>query len=480
MRAGAAVTAPYVWCGAAQRQIRPCGPEMRHWRACDAVGAMSCRASTSCLPCRCAVDGMAARAQRCGTIHADAEMSAEPTPGTGRDARIIALIGTGHFLSHFYMLCLPPLFLIWREEFGVSFAELGLAVALMAGTTAVLQTPVGFWVDRHGARPFLVGGTLLMALSISAMASAPGIWAIWLLAILSGIGNSVIHPADYAILAGSIDKGRMGRAFALHTFTGNLGFALAPPVIAVLAVALGWRGALLLVGLLGIPVVAAILWQSRILQDQPKPAKAVGGPSGREILFTRPILLFFGFFLLSAMAGSGIQAFVITVLGKLWGTPVAVASMVLTGYMMGATAGTLVGGWIADATKRNLIGFVVVLTGFAIAMILALGLLPIPDILLPVVGLLGGLALGTSRTPRDVMLKDAVPPGQVGKVFGFVSAGLPLGGAITPVPLGLLIDAGYPQLVLPVIAGLLALSLLCAGSAQAEARSRRSQAVPAE
>jgi MFS family permease len=406
-------------------------------------------------------------------------MTAAATPATGQDARIIALIGTGHFLSHFYMLCLPPLFLAWRAEFDVSFAELGLAVALMSGTTALLQTPVGFLVDRHGARPFLVGGTLLMALSISAMAFAPGIWAIWLLAILSGVGNSVIHPADYAILAGSIDKSRMGRAFALHTFTGNLGFALAPPVIALLAAAMGWRDALLLVGLLGVPVVAAILVQSRILRDQAKPARTGDEPSGRELLLSRPILLFFAFFMLSSMAGSGIQAFVITVLGKLWGTPVAVASMVLTGYMVGATAGTLVGGWVADATKRNLIGFVVVLTSVAIAMILALGLLPLPELLLPVVGLVGGLALGASRTPRDVMLKDAAPPGQIGKVFGFVSSGLPLGGAITPVPLGFLIDMGYPGLVLPVVAGLLALSLLCAGSAQAGARRARAAPAPA-
>lgn len=407
-------------------------------------------------------------------------MSAEPTPGTGRDVRIIALIGTGHFLSHFYMLCLPPLFLLWRAEFGASYAELGLVVALMSGTTALLQTPVGFLVDRHGARPFLVGGTLLMALSVSAMAAAPGVWALWLLAILSGVGNSVIHPADYAILAGSIDKSRMGRAFALHTFTGNLGFAFAPPLIAVLAAALGWRSALLLVGLLGVPVVAAILVQSRILRDQANPKKTGDEPSGREILLSRPILLFFAFFLLSSMSGSGIQAFVITVLGRLWGTPVAIASMVLTGYMAGATAGTLVGGWVADTSKRNLIGFVVVLTGFAIGMILLLGLVRVPEMALPVVGLLGGLAMGASRTPRDVMLKDASPPGQIGKVFGFVSSGLPLGGAITPVPLGYLIDLGYPELVLPVVAALLALSLLCAGSAQADARGRKAAAVPAE
>ena len=404
-----------------------------------------------------------------------------PAPeGAGRDARIITLIGTGHFLSHFYVLCLPPLFLLWRDEFGVSFAELGLAVALMSGTTALLQTPVGFWVDRYGARPFLVGGTLLMALSISAMAAAPGIWAIWLLAILSGVGNSVIHPADYAILAGSIDKSRMGRAFSLHTFTGNLGFALAPPVIALLAGTMGWRMTLLLVGLLGVPVVFAILVQSRILRDQAKPKVKPEGPTGRQLLLSRPILLFFGFFLLSSMAGAGIQAFVITVLGKLWGTPVAVASMVLTGYMAGATGGTLVGGWIVDRTKRNLIGFVVVLTCFAAAMVLALGLLPMPEFVLPVVGFVGGLAMGASRTPRDVMLKDASPPGEVGKVFGFVSSGLPLGGAITPVPLGFIIDMGHPELVLPVVATLLMLSLLCAGSAQAEARSRKAATVPAE
>jgi FSR family fosmidomycin resistance protein-like MFS transporter len=402
--------------------------------------------------------------------------------GAGQDARIIALIGTGHFLSHFYMLCLPPLFLVWREEFGVSYAELGLTVALMSGTTALLQTPVGFAVDRYGARSFLVGGTLIMALSVSAMAFAPGVWALWLLAILSGVGNSVIHPADYAILAGSIRQERMGRAFAMHTFTGNLGFALAPPIVALLLLVMGWREALLLLGLLGVPVVGAILLQSRILKDQAKPKTAAeSGPSGRELLLSRPMLLFFTFFLLSASAGSGIQAFVITVLGKLWATPIATASMVLTGYMAGATGGTLIGGWFVDRAKGGgIMGFMTILTLFAMAMFLVLGLVALPEIALPGIGLLAGLAMGASRTPRDVMLKDACPPGQIGKVFGFVSSGLPLGGAITPVPLGFLIDMGYPVLVLPVVAALLGLSLLCAGGARASSKAKKARAVAAE
>ncbi|MCK8786440.1 MFS transporter [Roseomonas sp. NAR14] len=407
----------------------------------------------------------------------DGGAAGEAPAGQGRDGRIIALIGTGHFLSHFYMLTLPPLFLAWRGEFGVSFAMLGLATALMSGTTAVLQTPVGFWVDRWGARPFLVGGTLLMALSVSAMAFVPSFWWILPLSILSGIGNSVIHPADYAILAGSIDRNRMGRAFALHTFTGNLGFAAAPPVIALLAATIGWRGALLSVGLLGIPVVAAILWQSRVLRDQAKPAKDTKGITGRELLLSRTMLLFFAFMLLSSMSTSGVTNFLITVLGQLWGTAAEVAALALSGYTVGQTSGVLVGGWYADRSTRQ-VGFVVSLTLVAMALFITIGTVPMARPVLLLAAFTAGLCLGASRTPRDVMVKNAAPPGQIGKVFGFVSSGLPLGGALMPVPCGLLIDSGHPGLVLPLVATLLGLSLLCMGTASVSAEADRGRRVP--
>src|SRR3954463_2622320 len=126
-------------------------------------------------------------------------------PSLGKDARVNALIGSGHFLSHYYQLCLPPMFLAWQQAFGATFAELGLSMALMSATTAVGQTPIGFLVDRYGARRFLGGGPLLMTLWIAGMGLARAYWQIFLLAMLSGLGNSVIHPADYAILSGSVD-----------------------------------------------------------------------------------------------------------------------------------------------------------------------------------------------------------------------------------------------------------------------------------
>lgn len=390
-----------------------------------------------------------------------------------RDTRVNALIGTGHFLSHFYVLCLPPMFLAWQREFDVSFAELGLTVALMSGTTALLQTPVGFLVDRYGARRFLVGGTLLMTLAMAGMGLATEFWQVLALAMLSGVGNSVIHPADYAILSGSVAKERMGRAFAIHTFNGNLGFAVAPPVIIWLTLAIGWRGALLLVGLLGIPLVLAILLQSRILNDQAREVRPAGPQvSGRELLLTRPMLLFFAFFLLSSMAGGGIQSWLITVLHTVHGLDLATASSALTAYMVGATAGVLVGGYAADRVRSQL-AFASVATLLSAGLILVVALLALPGPLAIGLMLGAGLALGASRTPRDMMVKDAAPPGQIGKVFGFVSAGLPLGGALTPVPFGWLIDHGRPDLVLVLVATILVASLFCAGSARAAARSAR-------
>ena len=387
-----------------------------------------------------------------------------------RDTRVNALIGTGHFLSHFYVLCLPPMFPYWQRAFGVSYAQLGLTVALMSGITALLQTPVGFLVDRHGARRFLVGGTLVMTLTIAGMGLATAFWQVLLLAALSGVGNSVIHPADYAILSGSVDRTRMGRSFALHTFNGNLGFALGPPVIIALSNALGWRNALIVAGLVGVPLVAAILLQSRVLVDQARPALARGAPalSGRQVLMTRTMLFFFAFFMLSAMAGAGIQAWVITVLHQVNGMDLAVASSALTGYMIGATGGTLVGGYAADRIRRHLT-FAAVLTTASALLVLLIAVIRLPDMAVLALLFLSGLALGASRTPRDMMLKDAAPPGQIGKVFGFVSAGLPLGAAVTPVPFGFLIDQGRPELVLVRVAALLLLSLLFAGSARGSA-----------
>ncbi len=396
------------------------------------------------------------------------------------DTRVNLLIATGHFLSHFYLLCLPPLFIAWQQSFHVSYAALGLAVALLSAVTAALQTPVGFLVDRHGARRFLIGGAALMALSIAAMSLATEYWQILALAALSGIGNAVIHPCDYAILSASVSGHRIGRAFSLHTFAGNVGFAAGPPLTIGLTLLLGWRGALAVVGLAGLPLVASILWQSKILLDRPPEAPAGVSPklSGRALLLTRAILLFLLFYAMTSMATTGVQAWLITVLHQARKMDVALASSVLTAYLVGVSGGVLVGGWVSDRTAHHF-RLVAVLTVPASLLFFAVASLPLPVALDFLCVFAAGMLFGTSRTPRDMMVKAASPPGQVGTVFGFVSAGLPLGSALTPVPFGFLIGAGYPAMVLLLVAAVMAASVLVAAAARGR-RHLRPVALPAE
>ena len=206
-----------------------------------------------------------------------------------RDAKVLALVGTGHFFAHFYVIVLPPLFPLLREELAVSYAALGLLLTMPSLATMVLQTPVGFLVDRFGARWPLVLGLGIMSAAVAAAGFfATGYWGLFVLMILMGIGNSVFHPADYAILAARIEHRRLGRAFSLHTFAGHLGWAVAPGTVVFLTALWSWQAALAITGLCGLVVTLVMAVHGRELDvpaadaDEYGPERQDGRNPGRH------------------------------------------------------------------------------------------------------------------------------------------------------------------------------------------------------
>jgi predicted MFS family arabinose efflux permease len=356
------------------------------------------------------------------------------------------------------------MFPMMRAELGLSYAALGAITAVLSAVTALGQTPIGVWVDRRGAAPALIGGTALMALGTAGLGLAPG-WSVLLLAaIVSGLGNATIHPCDYAILAGSIDQRRMGRAFSLHTAAGYAGFAAAPPLMIALEAWLGWRGALIAVGLAGLPCTVAIAACAGILRSEAK--RRHEAPSTRAVLGSRPILLLFAFMALLAMGASGVQTFMVAAMPLIHGVPVAAAAAALTGWLVASTFGTLAGGWIADRS-RNLVGVVAAMMFCCAGLVVLLGVVPMAEIAVIAIATLAGFCLGVVMPSRDLLVRQAAPAGTTGQVFGFVSAGLPLGGALAPAPMGWLMDLGAPAAVFLASAALLAVAVLTAGSARA-------------
>ena len=68
---------------------------------------------------------------------------------------------------------------------------------------------------------------------------------------LVGLGNTVYHPADYALLSRHVAPARMSQAYSVHTFAGMLGSAAAPGAVLLMHSLYGWRGAFLGAAALG-------------------------------------------------------------------------------------------------------------------------------------------------------------------------------------------------------------------------------------
>src|SRR2546427_13017098 len=92
------------------------------------------------------------------------------------EVRMITLVCSAHFVSHFYILVLPPLFPFIRDFYSVSYTELGFALTAFNVTTALCQTPAGFLVDRIGPRFVLVSGLVLGAVCLAIVGSIPSFW----------------------------------------------------------------------------------------------------------------------------------------------------------------------------------------------------------------------------------------------------------------------------------------------------------------
>jgi MFS transporter, FSR family, fosmidomycin resistance protein len=389
------------------------------------------------------------------------------------DLKVMSLIGIGHFFSHFYILLLPPLFPLLKGEFGVDYVQLGFAIALLNGVTALTQAPVGFLVDRFGARGILIAGLALFSLSIGLVGVWPSYPVLLLLMVLAGLGNSVFHPADYAILSAAVDTRRMGRAFSIHTFGGYAGFAAAPPVIVALAAAFGWRLALLLAGVAGLVVSAVMLANSGVLRGDTdalrrRSASSAAG-AGWKLLLSPPILMALLFFVMLAFSLGGYTSFSVAALEAIYRVDLAAATVPLTVYLTASTLGVLLGGWIADRTRQHhqvVAGCFLLVALFSAAV----PLLKPPILLVSLLFAGAGLFSGVVAPSRDMMVRALTPPGSSGKVFGFVTTGFSIGGIAGPLLFGLVLDLGDPGNLFWTIAGLslLTLVIVLAGGRQGE------------
>ncbi len=374
-----------------------------------------------------------------------------------REVEAVGLISAAHFLSHFYQLALPPLFLAIHDDLGIGFLALGSAVAAYNIATAALQTPIGFLVDRIGARGVLIAGLAVNAAAIAAVGFAGSYWTMMAAMIVAGAGNAVFHPADFALLSSSVDDRRLGRAFSIHSLSGSLGFAAAPVFVLSLASLWDWRTALVAAGVAGLALACVLPAFSTALRDD-RPRERKRGGAEWTLLFDRTILSFFGFYALSAAAGAGISGFSVVAFIAIYDVTPALAGGVLTAFYLLTGLGVAAGGFVADRSLRPDAVLGICYAAAACALIaVATGVLAFW--LVAAAFGLAGVFRGIVNPSRDVLLKRLTPAGAIGTVFGFVTTGFNVGLGTAPLLYGWMMDLGRPDAVFWIAAGFTVLTI---------------------
>jgi FSR family fosmidomycin resistance protein-like MFS transporter len=367
------------------------------------------------------------------------------------ESRLIAAVCAAHMMSHYYMLMLAPLFVFIRADFNVSYTELALALTVFNVVSGLFQTPVGFLVDRIGARSVLIAGLALSSMAYAIAGALGSYWTFIGAYALAGLGNTVFHPSDYSLLSRHTPPERLSHAFSFHTFAGMVGSAIAPVTLLYMQSQFGWRGAYIGASIFGLVVLALLIAQPEPaleIKHAAKSAKSRAGVTdvGWRLLLSAPILLNLAYFTLTSIMSGGLNTYLVVALGALHGTAPAVANMALTSLLTMNALGVLAGGVLAGRTSHHA---VVAASGLAIGgtVTATIGWFALPPVGLILLMGFSGLCVGMTYPSRDMLVRAVTPPNAYGRVFGFVSMGFNIGASIAPIVYGALMDHGQPLAV---------------------------------
>jgi len=167
---------------------------------------------------------------------------------------------------------------------------------------------------------------------------------------------------------------------------------------------------------------------------------------GWRLLMSPVILLNLGFFVLLAVMSAGVYNFSVVALGVLYGISVTLANAALTAFLLLSTVGVLAGGLLVTRTSRHATVAALSLAGIAVSIGL-IGQIDPGHLLLLGAMSAGGFLFGIMMPARDMIVREATPAGSFGKVFGFVTTGFNIGGIVSPLIFGAIMDHGAPRLV---------------------------------
>lgn len=358
---------------------------------------------------------------------------------TGHSGRMLLLASLGWLAIQTGRLSLSPLLPSIQADLGISATQAGFALTLLWGLYALLQYPSGRLSDKLSRKTPIIVGLGLIVVGFVALGGAVNYPVFLLGAAVTGVGAGLYPTAARALLA-DLFVARRGRAFGLHTASGDLGgVAAAGLASVVLAVAL-WRTAFLPVVVVLVVAAGALhLWsreayvfERTTLEVRATAGRLLGQPRFRRLLVVYVTFAFtwqaaVGFLPTFFQVGKGYPPFVANV-----------AFAVLFG--VGAVVKPLAGG-LGDELPREWL----TPAALGLAVLSLVAIVAVSNPWLAVAGVVL-LAVGLMSFPpvMQAHLMDAFPDDSAGGDLGALRSAYIGIGSLGPTYVGAVADAiGY-------------------------------------
>lgn len=348
---------------------------------------------------------------------------------------IIIAISCAHFLNDVMQSMLPAIYPILRDNYGLSFLQIGIITAVYQMTGSILQPIIGICTDKKPmpySLPFSSASTLIGLLML---ANAHHYYMLLIGAAFVGLGSSIFHP-EASRVARLASGGRFGFAQSVFQVGGNTGAAIGP-LIAAIFISQQQRVAWLAIfAFLGIVILSYVSrWYANNLKA--RAAKKVNTlhqhltkNQTRLAIITLVALMFAKYIYLASMQ----NYYMFYAINK-FGVSVHQAQYLLFLYLGGIALGTIVGGPIGDRIGARTVIWVSILGVLPFTILLPHVGLPLMAVLSVIIGVI--LA---SAFPAIVVFAQELMPGKIGTVAGLFF-GLSFGiGAISAAALGHVMD----------------------------------------
>lgn len=219
-----------------------------------------------------------------GRLAADLARDTDAAAAPGMPTRILnrgivaaLLINAGGYYASGTYEVIWSLFL---EGLGADLTLIGLTFAMFGLPVLVFSPVAGRIVDKRGAYPFIVIGTILPAVAGIAYTLIPEAWLAVPLILVEATGFAFLNPALYAVVAANSPPGRSSTTQGVYGAAGTLGFIVASLVAGVLAEANILYPFYVFAVLILVALVAGLAIGGSRLDGRPPVATAVGEAAG--------------------------------------------------------------------------------------------------------------------------------------------------------------------------------------------------------